>query len=421
MAKKKTVEPQREVTKRQLSKWQQQMKKQRIILGMGIFIVMATLSIIGVGWYVAQYQPMSQTVLKVNDVEFDMDYYVKALSYFGENRPPAYRWPLADSVLEFIERNEFIRQEAAKLDISVSQEEVDEKLNSYDPPLSKDYRNIIEAQVLFIKLMDGYIDQQVPVSAEQRHIMAMLLESESRAAEVRSQLMGGEDFGELAGEISLENISKTEGGDFGWRPEGLLTLLLGTSVPDDYAFNSEVGVLSQPIYDEEIFKVRGYWLINLVARDEAVQQALAQVMLLGSEEEARSLRARLEADEDFAALAEEFSQHVESRENGGNLDITSPDMLSPALREYIFDSEAEIGTLSQPIRDEDVATKGGYWLIQVVDIDDNRQIEDEDRYLLKSDTMTKWVEGILDNPENNVEKYLDDEKQAWAIRRAFGE
>ena len=424
MVKKKAGEPRREVTRRQLSRWQQQKRRQRIIFGSGIFIIVAILSIIGIGWYTTQYRPLHQTVIVVNDTEFNMDYYLKMLKHYGEGQPIQYMQPLADNMVEIIQRNELIRQGAMELGISVSDDEVDEKLKSYDPPLSKDYRDIVGAQMLLDKLRDEYFDKQVPMLAEQRHIMAMFLESESQATGVKARLEAGEDFAELAGELSLESFSKTEKGDLGWQPEGFLTRRLGTSALDDYTssicLSCEVEVVSQPIHDEAKAKNVGYWLIKVVERDEVAQQALVQVILLGSEEETQEVRDRLEAGEDFATLAKEFSQHYESRENEGQLNISSPDMMSPAFSEFVFDSEIELETLSQPIRDDAVTTTGGYWLLKVVDIDDNRQIEDEDRDLLKADALSEWVSSLWDDPENKIESYLDDDKKAWAIAKAIG-
>ena len=128
MAKKKVEKPKREVTKRQLSHWQQQKKRQRIILGLGIFVVVAVLVVTGVGWYISYYQPLHQTVIRVNKTEFNMDYYIKMLKLYGEGWPIYYMDTLADEVVAVIERNELIRKGALDLGIVVSNKEVDEKL-----------------------------------------------------------------------------------------------------------------------------------------------------------------------------------------------------------------------------------------------------------------------------------------------------
>jgi parvulin-like peptidyl-prolyl isomerase len=520
LTKKRQEKPRREITKRQLARWQEQRRRQRILFGLGISIIAAVLVIVGAGWYISQYQPLHQTVVSVNETRFNMDYYIKALRFYGGGQP-SYMYGIADQVITVIQRNELIRQEAMKLGIDVSQKEVDEELKSRDPPLKKDYRDFIRAEMLIDKLQDEYFEQEVPVYAEQRHIMAMLLESESQVAEVRDRIGAGQEFADLAGELSLESLSKEENGDLDWRPKGILTILLGTSAIDEYAFSSEVGVLSQPIYDEELIKGVGYWVAKVLAREEKPEKAKVlgillgseeaaqnvrdrleagedfgelaeelsedeaskedggdlgwwtpgeagaafdefvfnpeielgvvsepilddtiaieggywlikvlerkekketadvQVILLGSEKEAQEVRARLEAGEDFGELAKELSQHVESKEDGGEVAGVTPDMMNSALSEFVFNSWVELETVSEPIRDDTVFTEGGYWLIKVIDKDDNRQLEDDDRKLLKAEAFTKWVEALRNDPENKIESYLDDEKKAWAIEKAM--
>ena len=421
MAKKKAEKPKRELTKRQLSRWQQQKKRRRIILGSGILVIVAALSIVGVGiynrWYIPEYKPLRETVIEVNDTKFDMDYYIKMLRYYGGGMPIEQMGFVADEVVKVIERSELMRQGAMALGISVSDKEVDEELKSRDLQLSKDYRDVVRTQMLVSKLSDEYFDQKVPQFAEQRHIFAMFLESESQVNEVRARLEAGKDFAQLAGELSLDATCKEKKGDLGWRPEGILSLMFATPVLDEYAFNCEVGVLSQPIYDENKTKSVGYWLIKVSERDEGAKTAKVKVMLLGSEQEANDVRARLEAGGDFAILAKALSQHDASKENGGDFDV-SEDTMSSAFNEFVFSSE--LGVLSQPIRDDTVSTKGGYWLLKVADIDNNRQITDEDRDLLKADVLSKWVKALEDDPKNKVESYLDEEKKAWAIWHAIG-
>jgi len=420
LVKKKVGKPAREVTRRQLSRWQQQKRRQRIILGSGIFIIFAVLGIVAAGvynqWYIPEYKPLHQTVIRVNDAEFDMNYYIKMLKYYGQGMPIQYMYDLADEVVTIIERNELVRQGALKLGISVTNDAVDDELKSYDPPLSKDYRDVVRTELLVSKLRDEYFEQKVPLFAEHRRIMVMFLESESQATEVRARLEAGEDFTNLASQLSLESLSKIKEGDFGWRPKDALTALLDASIPDDYAFSSEVGVLSKPIYDEAKTKSLGYWIIKVLERNEETEEAHVQVILLASEEQATEVRARLENGEKFADLAQEFSQHDMSKENGGDLGWLTPNMMSSTVDEFVFNTELE---LSQPLRDEIVRTRGGYWLVKVMGIEDNKQIEEDDRQLLKAKALNEWVSALWDDPENNVESYLNDDKKGWAIWRAI--
>jgi len=420
LAKKKVGKPKREVTKRQLSHWQQQKKRQRIIRGLGIFIVATILVIMGVGWYIGYYQPLHQIVVRVNNTEFNMDYYIKMLKFYGKGQPVNYMYALADEVVVVIGRNELVRKGALKLGIVVSDKAVDEELKSHDLPFNDVHRDIIRTQMVISKLLDKHFEQTVPVLAEQRHIMAVFLESESQATEVRARVETGEDFAELAGELSLDSFSKDKEGDLGWHPEDVLADLLATSILGEHAFVSEVGVLSQPIYDETKTKSVGYWLVKILDRKQEPEQAHIQAILLGSEKEAQDVRARLEAGEDFATLAQELSQHEATKESGGDFDWVSLEdvTLSSAFTAWADIFELETGVVSEPIRDDTGLTTGGYWLVKVLDKEDNKQISDDDRNLLKTRALDEWVLSLWYDSGNEVNNYLTDEMREWAIAKA---
>ena len=94
--------------------------------------------------------------------------------------------------------------------------------------------------------------------------------------------------------------------------------------------------------------------------------------------------------------------------------------MSPAFDEFAFNMEIAPDTLSEPIRDETVTTKGGYWLVKVMGREDDRQIDDSDKTLLKNKAMEEWVSSLWDDPENEIDdSMLDDERKAWAIDQAL--
>ena len=419
---KKAEKPPRELTRRQLSHHQQQKRRQRIIFGGGVFIIAAVVLIVLVGWFIAEYRPLHQTVIRVNDTEYDMGYYIDALRLSGEGQPVEYIQSLADSVVREIEQNELIGQGALTLGISVSDDEVKKELEGSDIPVNDATLDLVRGQMLIDRLYNEYFKPQVPVSDKQVHIMAMLLESESQAAEVRTRLQNSENFTSLAEEFSLDYYSKSSKGDLGWHPESILAEALGSSVPGEYAFGSEIGVLSQPRYDEEISKGIGYWLVRILEREDVpdVEDAQVQAILLGSEEEALDVRARLEAGEDLATLAEEISQFEESRKQGGELGVVSKGEMSPALDEFVFNPDVETGTLSEPIRDDTVITQGGYWLIKVLDKDDDRQLESKDHDFLIAKAFDEWASLLWFDPSNDVDdSYLDSERKMWAIEQVM--
>ena len=179
MVKKKAEKPRREVTKRQLSRWQLQKRRQRILLGLGILVISAVLIVISVGvyqrWYIAEYKPRHQTVITVNDASFDMNYYIDALKYYGQGMTIQQMYSLADGVVTIIEQNELIKQEALNLGINISNQEVDDELENRAIPIVKSYRDFVRTEMLVTRLFDEHWGQEVPVSDERRHIMALFL------------------------------------------------------------------------------------------------------------------------------------------------------------------------------------------------------------------------------------------------------
>jgi len=418
LAKKKARKPQREFTKQQLSRWELQKKRQRIIRIVGIFIIAAVIVIVGAGWYLSQHRPLQQTAIRVNNTEFTMNYYVEMLKIYSWNVPDSNIPYLADDVVQNIERNELIRQEALKLGISVTDEEVMERLESYSLPDEDVQRDLVRTQLLISRLLDEHLDQQVPVSAEQVHLMAMLLESEPQAKEIRARLENSNNFTELAGEHSIDPFSEINQGDFGWHPEVILNELLPAHIVE-FAFNSGAGTLSLPTYDEEAEKGFGYWLVRVLDRNEEEEEAHIQIMLLGSEDEAQEARNRLEAGADFATLAKELSQLEGVKENEGEY-MVSPGMVSPVVDEFAFDLEVALETISEPLRDETVFTEGGYWLVKIVAKDGDRPIEDEDRDRLKEKAYNEWVASLWGDPANEIDdSYLDTDKKAWAVEQVI--
>ena len=418
----------REPTRHQLSHQQQQKRRQRLFLIIGIAVISVVGGILGGGWYKNEYLPMRETVISVNDTDFTMGYYVDILraqggvyeQIYGPEQSSYYLQGLPDQVERFIQQTELMRQAAVGLGIAVSDAEVTEVFKEGDPSLSQDYRELVRHDLLVQRLLDEHFEQQIPESSEQRHIMAMFLESESQAVSTRASLAEGEDFATLASELSLEKLSPEGEGDFDWHPVGILSERFGLSVVEDYAFSVEAGTLSQPLYDEERVKEGGYWLAEVLEKDEDASGELfhVQVILLGSEEEAQEIRARLEEGEDFATLAEEYSQHEASREDGGDLDWLGPDDIEPVLEDFILNSE--VGTLSEPVRDDTAATTGGYWLVKVVAEEESRQISDDDREFLKAEVLDDWINSLWDDLNNKFESYLSSAQKAWALEKALG-
>ncbi|MCK4274636.1 MAG: peptidylprolyl isomerase [Dehalococcoidales bacterium] len=421
MAKKKKVEkPQREFTRRQLSHLQKQKRRQRFVFIGGVTVIAAVVLIVLIGWLIGEVLPLHKTVLKVNGTEFDTSYYIDVLKIAGASQPDSNLQAMAGSVIQQVTQDELVRQAAEKLGITVSDEEVKKRLKDLGAPVSDGYVGFFRGQLLQTRLKDRYFGAQVLESDEQVHAMAMLVESESQALETRNRLQSGDNFTALAEEFAQNYYSKNVNkGDFGWHPEVILKNQLGSVVALDYAFDAEVGALSEPLYDEEIYKQLGYWLIRVNDIPEEGSASVSAVFL-SSEEEAMEIKARLEAGEELRPIADEYSDYSPSRDKHGELGTIMPEEISELFDAYVFSLGVELGKWSEPIRDDAYWTKGGYWLVEVVDKDDDRKLSSEDRTTLIQQLFDDWLNRVWGDPENDVDNsYLTEELGQWAIDRAL--
>jgi parvulin-like peptidyl-prolyl isomerase len=426
LSKKKKVEKAKgKLTRHQLSRWQKQKRRQRLIIGIGISVIVAVVTIVSAGlyyqWYIPEIKPLDKIVTEVNGTQFKVSYLVDNLEFQLGGQSTEYISYFLDAVLQNIQRNELVRQRALALGITASDQEIEGVIDQQDLPDTQVVRDIVQAQLLIQKVEEQYIKPQVPIVDEQRHIMAMFLESESRAEEVRDRLAAGEDFGELAAELSLDSYTQENSGDLGWRPKGIINGLLGTTILEDFVFSYQVGPVSVPVVDIDKTKELGYWLVQVLERHEQPEEAHVRAILVGSEEEAQTVLSRLEAGDDFVELAEQYSQRWSDTE-GADMGWLEPGDMSQAFDDFVFNPETELNTTSEPIRDagnELINTTGGYWLFQVLGSEE-RQLSEEDRDTLADQAMNDWLGSVYNDPENNIVSYLDDEIRAFIISKFSG-
>jgi len=405
--KQKKATPERVPTKHQLSKWQRQMKIRRIVIIAAVVFLAGILSWVGYGYY-KDYKsnPLREVVIEVNGVPFTMEYYVNMLDAYTKsmNYTTIYNYGdyIANMVADDIINAELLRQGAENLDIEVTAEEIDAKLEEYELPSDRVYRDIISADLLQEKLQE-YFDSQLPDTMEQAHVQVMLVESEDIAGEVITEIEAGGNFTVLAEEFSC---NFTVEGDLGWLPRELMP----NTLIADAAFNLTSGEI-KTIYAETAIKDVGYWLIGVTGRQDGEVEARA--MLLGSEAEAEWVKAEL-VSKNFSSLAEQYSQH-ESKDEGGELGwLKQGDMGSEAFDEVAFNITTN--EVSEPVKDGSVQTTGGYWLIKVIDRG-MHQLETEVREGLRDKHLNDWFEEWKE--DSTIENLLDEEKKSWAVDKVL--
>ncbi|UCH51587.1 MAG: peptidylprolyl isomerase [Chloroflexota bacterium] len=407
-------------TKRQLTRRQRQQRIQRIIVIAGTLFFVLVVGFIGYGFYVEQIKPLQQPVVKINDTVFDMDYYIKLLELYTQGQDDNATWTAADKLIDIIKYSAVLRRISPDLGFDVSTDEVNNEIEKSGFPDEKVYRDVISFELLRYRLLQSYFDPKVPTECEQVQVQALFAESEDVAKMVADELRNDADFDYLAKQYSTEAVTKGSGGDLGWLPEELTYMFLGNlqnSLLKDISFNLEPGVLSEPTYDGSVTKEIGYWLVEVIEKDEK-EGSHTRVILLGSQQEAEEIRARIEAGEDFGALAKEHSQDLASKEQGGDLGwIKEIGIGNRIIMQLAL--QLEPGVLSQPTVDASVQTKGGYWLVRLTDRDANRAFDDETRRGIKQ----RLLDDLLNEhwQEDSVETYLTEKQKSWAVNRVLSE
>ena len=396
-------------TKRQLAKWERQNRIRRIIIIASTIFIIGIISCVAGGYYVEHVKPFHEKVITVNDVSFNMRYYINMLYTYirsqgiAVNDTPYY----TDAVAQYIEDSELMRQGAEELNATVSEAEIDAKIAQLNFPNTEVCRDMIEGMLLGEKFRD-YFDSQLPNETLQANIQRMLVESEDVAEEVIEKANSGENFTDLVGEFSYDNDTKPYNGNIGWLPEELMPPKIAE------AFNLSPGEISQPFYDNSTNKSVGYWLLRVNETDPE-QGSNISAMLLGSEQEAREIKGKLDNGSDFGELARNYSQHI-SRYSGGEIGwlTNESSTFSDAFNKVAF--QLPPGQVSEPVKDETVITKGGYWLAKVVD-KQQRETDDELRTILKNKHFSDWLD--LRRKNSTIENKLDITRKSWAAEQVI--
>jgi len=143
----------------------------------------------------------------------------------------------------------------------MSQPEFDKSYSEYVLALRREvgmseqaFRRLFELNVFRTKLQEA-LAEEMPSSEEQVHARHVLVETEEEAYDVLDRLAAGEDFADLADEVSLDTA--TDGGDLEWFARGQMV-----SEFEEVAFGLEIGGISAPV--ETSF---GFHIIEVLDRD----------------------------------------------------------------------------------------------------------------------------------------------------------
>ncbi|WP_443201006.1 peptidylprolyl isomerase [Pseudomonas sp. CNPSo 3701] len=186
--------------------------------------------------------------------------------------------------------------------------------------------------------------------------------AERRAQDIYQQARQGGDFAKLAIANSASDTA-LDGGDMGWRKAAQLP----------QPFDSMISAMSVGDVTEPIRTPGGFIILKVLekrggeaaaVRDEVnVRHILIKPSEIRSDAEAKVLAERLyqriQAGEDFAELAKNFSEDPGSALNGGSLNWIDPNALVPEFREVMNNTAS--GEVSKPFK-----SQFGWHVLQVM-------------------------------------------------------
>lgn len=141
------------------------------------------------------------------------------------------------------------------------------------------------------------------------------------------------------------------------------------------------------------------------------EQVRARHILVADAAAAQTVVERLEAGEDFAALATELSTDNSTKEAGGDLGFFPRGIMVPEFEAMAF--SLPIGASSPPVE-----TQFGYHVIRVEEREEQREIPDYQLQQIKANAINRWLDEQLATVR--IERRLDDRLIEWAERQSAG-
>jgi hypothetical protein len=413
--KQKRTETYKPVTSRQLTRKEREKKTQRIVIIISSVVLLVAIAMAVYGFYDSQYKPYHETLIEVNDSKVDMDYYLTMMQLYLKDADETQIETIARAIPGAIINNLLIIQRAPDLGFTVSQDEINKEITDKGIPDEQAYRDIYASGVLTQMLETDYFGKKLPESVDQVKVMAIVVDSPGLAQTVLDGLDAGKPFFELVDTFGIERITNEKSGNLGWLPKGLIERVLGykdASVLEKTAFSLEPGEISQPVYDPNVTKNSGFWVLKVTEKD-GPDNVRVYGILVGSALEAEEVKAKLEAGEDFSSLVAQYSQDENSKLDDGDLGWMKRGYTPNMVMEQVFDMDVD--QISDPIHDVTAVTKGGYWIIEAVEKELNVPLDAEIRTQLINEDMMNWL--LEETETSNIENHLTDTQQKWAIQK----
>lgn len=413
MPKKPKITAQRAPSKLLLSKWERQKNMQRLVMLAGGLIIVVIFGLLSFGYYDFKIKPaladksaLAQAAFSINDKVYTKDRLYKTLLLQAARQGDPNKQNLSQlsrDIVVYLQDLEIAAQEAEKLGIKVSQEEIARELPDWNDwgfseAEVKEWRR---QELLKDRLKKEHIDSQVPAEEMQVQVERVLLRTREDAESVARQLKEGASFAAVK-ELSQDPASKEKDGNTGW----ISREQLGKSF-DEVAFSLKKNEVSQPFFDEGATVKGGYWLIRLTGREG--ENIKAHGILLRTEGEAKEAKERLDKGEIFTDLAEELSQDFFADQTSGDLGTISKGQYSPEFDQVAFNLGP--GQVGGPVFDPNRSLRGGHWVVKAVEEPQMRVLEKVALESRQAQFFRKWLDEK--KSDYRIENKLDPDQENW--------
>lgn len=256
-------------------------------------VVVLILVIVGVSLYV-NAAPFRRIVITVDGLTVNMEYFLMRTRLAGLE---------SLEMLSVLTNEQVIKIEAPRYVDEVSPEDIDQVLKGMargdsdtisDSEFKEWYRQLLNGidlsdseykEIITISLLTArlgeYLAERMPTVAEQVYLYAILLKTYEDAGEVKVRWEAGEDFTDLAREVSLDEVSGDKGGDFGWLPRGVLPRGF-----DRVVFSLTIDDVSEPLSYTDPASAETFFYLTMVSEkaeareidEEPLQMLKTQVL-----------------------------------------------------------------------------------------------------------------------------------------------
>jgi parvulin-like peptidyl-prolyl isomerase len=250
------------------------------------------------------------------------------------------------------------------------------------PISSADYERQVEQVEAFFQQegLDAESDEgRERLAQARRQVLEQMIDQEliTQAAAEMGISISDEEL-----EASIAGIIEQSGGEDGFNQSLAAT---GTTY-DDFRQMLLDQLLSEAVYSSVTESI-----------ESVAEQVHARHILLPTREMADEVLARLQAGEDFAYLAREYSEDISSRETGGDMGFFPRGVMPAEVEEVAFG--LEVGELSGIVE-----SQFGFHVLQVLERDE-REIAVEVFESLRQQTFMQWLED--QRASASIQRFVD--------------